>query len=100
MEIEPLGRAASQPQPVVRASRASVVSNYFDVVGVPMLVGRSFGSSDSRNVVIVNRSFVDRMGGGRSPIGRRVRYAASAAEQASDWYEIVGVVKDLGTIPR
>jgi hypothetical protein len=49
---------------------------------------------------------VDRVLGGRSPIGRRVRYLAGEAAGAlgqgeptnpGPWYEIVGVARDIGT---
>jgi predicted lysophospholipase L1 biosynthesis ABC-type transport system permease subunit len=52
--------------------------------------------------VIVNRSFVERVMGGRNPIGRYVRYLHHAewrdprAADSQPWYEIVGVVPDLG----
>jgi predicted permease len=100
MELEPLDGSASQPKPAERVRRASVASNYFDVLGLPVLAGRSFGSGDSEqsaSAVIVNRSFVDGMAGGNNPIGRRVRYAASRTEPVSRWYEIVGVVRDMRT---
>jgi predicted lysophospholipase L1 biosynthesis ABC-type transport system permease subunit len=53
----------------------------------------------------VNQSFVERVLGGRNPIGRRVRYVSFPASpqpltqsgQPGPWYEIVGLVGDLGT---
>ncbi|HET6763685.1 MAG TPA: FtsX-like permease family protein, partial [Longimicrobiaceae bacterium] len=50
-------------------------------------------------VVIVDQGFVDRMLQGRNPIGRRVRLSPPGTwdpDPARPWYEIVGVVKDLG----
>ena len=55
-------------------------------------------------VVIVNRSFVDRVLAGRNPIGRRLREVNRNREDrrspadAGPWRTIVGVVPDLGTI--
>jgi len=53
--------------------------------------------------VIVNQSFVQRVLGGRNPIGRRVRYRlfeeTPGPRKLADpgpWYEIVGVVRDMG----
>ena len=99
MELEPIAGELAPPL-AQRVSRASVALNYFDVLGAPILAGRALNSSDitSGAAVIVNRSFVERVAGGRNPVGRRVRYASSRGEPASRWYEIVGVVKDLGTI--
>ena len=72
---------------------------FFEVLQRPILSGRGFDSSDQRegaSTVIVNTAFVDRVLGGRNPIGRRVRYTTSAGEEPGPWYEIVGVVGDLG----
>ena len=101
VEIEPVGDSDVSPPPTLqRASPVSVALNYFDVLGVRPLAGRSFRSTDvgSAGPVIVNRSFVERIAGGGNPVGRRVRYAAWRTEPASRWFDIVGVVKDLGTI--
>lgn len=47
----------------------------------------------------MNKSFVDRVLGGKNPVGRRIRYRWGGSRQASDtlWYEIVGMAPDLGT---
>jgi predicted lysophospholipase L1 biosynthesis ABC-type transport system permease subunit len=50
-------------------------------------------------VVIVDQGFVDLHLQGRSPIGRRVRFlyrGEESADAARPWYQIVGVVKELG----
>jgi predicted lysophospholipase L1 biosynthesis ABC-type transport system permease subunit len=53
--------------------------------------------------VIVDQGFVDQMMQGRNPIGRRIRLATSRVPDTTTavaaplpWYEIVGVVKELG----
>jgi len=72
---------------------------FFEVLQRPILSGRGFDPSDQRegsSAVIVNTAFVDRVLGGRNPIGRRVRYTTPAGEEPGPWYEIVGVVGDLG----
>lgn len=81
---------------------ARVDPKYLDVLGVSMLSGRWFNSSeatpDSR-VAVVNKAFVDRVMGGRNPIGRRIRYPWRASSpEALPWYEIIGVAPDMGTI--
>ena len=61
--------------------------------------GRGFHSGDvgsDPGVVIVNQSFIGGVLGGRNPIGRRVRNATPAGQEPGPWYEIVGVVGDLG----
>ena len=77
------------------AGIAEVDLNYFSVLGAPILSGRAFHSGDltegARNV-IVDLRFVAQELGGRNPIGRRLRIGRSD----STWWEIVGVVKELG----
>jgi predicted permease len=79
----------------------------FEVLDTPILLGRAFHSGDlepDRRVAIVNQSFVARVLGGRSPIGRRVRFlrfdesgqAWSGDTAPGPWHEIVGVVRDMG----
>src|SRR5688572_7486521 len=47
-------------------------------------------------VVLVNEVFVDQVMGGRNPIGRRFRFSSTREPTAESWYDIVGVVPDLG----
>ena len=83
---------------------ASIHPSYFDVVQAPVLAGRAFTTPDfspDARVVIVDKAFVDLVMGGRNPIGHRVRIAESTAalDSTADqlpWYEIIGLVKELG----
>ncbi|MFL5579892.1 MAG: FtsX-like permease family protein, partial [Gemmatimonadaceae bacterium] len=91
--------------PAYRVSSVRVAADYFDVLGAPAVAGRGFGPADAdtaRHLVVVNRSFVRRVLGDRNPLGRRLRYVQldaqdAAPRQPGPWYEIVGVVPDLGT---
>jgi putative ABC transport system permease protein len=82
---------------------ASIDPSYFEVLQAPVLAGRTFTrgdlSSDAR-VVIVDQGFVDLVMAARNPIGHRVRLRpwqmADADAAHLPWYEIVGVVKELG----
>jgi len=81
---------------------ATVVPDYFEALGRPVLTGRGFDSGDltsGRKAVLVNESFVTRLLHDQNPIGRRVRYAARSGEESGPWFEIVGVVSDLGMEP-
>jgi hypothetical protein len=91
---------------------------FFETFDRPIVAGRAFHAGDrnpAARTVIVNeafvRSFVSR-GGTGSLVGARLRYSARttssrvelrpvAATEASanTWYEIVGVVRDLGLDP-
>ncbi|HEV2734673.1 MAG TPA: ABC transporter permease, partial [Longimicrobiaceae bacterium] len=105
IEVDGGGAAPADSARGLRVGSASVDADYFEVLGAPTVAGRPFHAGDlepGRGVVIVNRSFVDRVLGGRNPVGRRVRYAGSgdgdegADAEPGPWHEIVGVVPDLG----
>jgi predicted permease len=98
MELDaPAGDAAR-----VVVSTASIDPSYFGVLEAPVLAGRAFTPADlapAARVAIVDRGFVDLYMRGRSPIGRRVRFLYRGEQTggaARPWYEIVGVVKELG----
>jgi hypothetical protein len=83
-----------------RVASVHVDPKYLDVLGVPMLAGRWFYSSEARSdarVAVVNKAFVDRILAGRNPIGRRIRYVRRSAPEKQAWFEIVGVARDIGT---
>ena len=84
---------------------AAVDASYFEVLEAPVVAGRAFRAVDlapDARVAIVDRGFVDEVLKGWNAIGRRVRLSEGRAvdEAGSDaprpWYEIVGVVEDLG----
>jgi predicted permease len=77
------------------AGIARIDLNYFDVLGAQMLSGRAFHGGDvtgGAKSVIVDLLFVQQELGGRNPIGRFMRIGKAD----STWWEIVGVVKELG----
>jgi hypothetical protein len=83
---------------VVASTR--VDPKYLAVLGVPMLSGRWFNRSEASldaRVAVVNKAFVDRVLGGKNPIGRRIRYPSREAPEKQPWYEIIGVALDMGT---
>ncbi|MQA89656.1 MAG: FtsX-like permease family protein [Gemmatimonas sp.] len=79
---------------------AEVDLDFFDVMGVELIAGRTFSAGDilpdgtSRAVAIVNESFALRRFGTMNVVGRRVRL--EPATEASPWLEIIGVVADFG----
>jgi predicted permease len=91
---------------LVRFNRVAI--NFFEVYEVPVIMGRSFMTSDidvmnTTPGVLVNRALVDLLFGGANPLGARIRYVGRSREaNARDvvlnrWYEIVGVVPDFPT---
>jgi predicted permease len=68
------------------------LDNYLDVIGIPILVGRGFDSSDDRSapaVAIVNQTMARRYWPNGEPIGKRLKI------DDSEWIEIVGVADDV-----
>jgi predicted permease len=89
--------------PTTTVATAWIDPSYFDVLAAPVLVGRNFNSSDlvpEARVVIVDQVFVETAMEGRNPVGHRVRVSEGRAIEAASaqlpWYEIIGVVKELG----
>jgi putative ABC transport system permease protein len=77
--------------------KVDITPGFFDVLGVPVLAGRDFGSMDTaagQPVVIVNRSFAAREWPGQDPLGRQLRLASAQGEPAKPWRTVVGLVAD------
>jgi hypothetical protein len=86
----------------------AVGPRFFEIIGRPIVAGRDFQEGDhsgSGRTVVVNEGFArlfQRNTGQGSPLGARVRPRAggSGPETAQQpWYEIVGVVRDIGLDP-
>ena len=81
-------------------SVASIDAGFFAALGAPLVAGRSFTTSDfgsSRDVAIVNASFVEQIMHGGNPLGRRIRRSATSGDPtAGAWVDIVGVARDVG----
>jgi predicted permease len=68
-------------------------SGFFETLGVDVVEGRAFergDGTDGRRAVVVSDAFAKRWWPGASALGRRVRQL-----QNEEWYEIVGVVRDV-----
>ena len=87
---------------LVRFNRVAV--DFFDAIGVPVLMGRSFRAADADRAaagVLVDRTFGEKLLGGQNPLGHRIRYVGRSREAGEGnmilerWYEIVGVVRDV-----
>lgn len=79
----------------------AVGNGYLEAIGARTLAGRLFVASDfstgAAPVAVVNEPFVEKFFGGRNPIGRRIRLESPRQDGAQQpWYEVVGVVPDLG----
>jgi putative ABC transport system permease protein len=79
---------------------AHVSSSFFAAFGSAIVAGRNFSPTDAErgNVLIVNQSFAHFVFGDRNPVGQRIRIAhgENGAPADDGWYEVVGMVGDVG----
>lgn len=93
--------AAGAPAMGLRWSTLAHVSpDFFATFGSAVVAGRNFSPLDLErgNVLIVNQSFTRLVLGDHNPLGQRIRIARGEDGAAADdgWYEVVGVVRDVG----
>jgi putative ABC transport system permease protein len=105
MDSGPVTPRGPDLPPGYAISNASVDPRFFDVIGAPVIRGRSLSSADAEpgtHTVVVNELFVTRVMAGHNPIGRRFRFIVPEGSrsplraQPRPWFEIVGVVPNLG----
>jgi putative ABC transport system permease protein len=96
-EGRPVG--PGEPQPV--SEYRSADPGYFRASGIPLLAGRDFSATDTREggkVAILNKTLADRLFPGIDPIGRRVAWTGDVLRfiglAENDWRTVVGVVGD------
>ncbi|MBZ5565991.1 MAG: ABC transporter permease, partial [Acidobacteriia bacterium] len=71
----------------------AITSDYFHVMGIPLLAGREFTDADSEKssgVVIVTAATARRFWPGENPVGKHLRMVWD-----KDWRTVVGVVGDV-----
>ena len=100
LEVKAEGRALSSGEATPRATYKTADPKYFEAAGIPLLKGRSFTSTDRRGsapVVILSKSFAERLFGNQDPIGRRVAWTGEVLKfipVTGDWRTVVGIVGD------
>lgn len=75
-----------------------ISGDYFSVLGIPLLRGRTFGNQDQRGkerVVIISKSIADHLFKGQDPIGKQLDDLADKVGATRGFYTIVGVVPDV-----
>ena len=109
-DVQP-GASNAEP-PLRQATIAAVDPSYFEVLDAPVLAGRGFTTADAvpgTRVAIVDQGFVDQILQGRNAVGQQVRFRYPGPSErrwgpgnpddpagAGDWYEVIGVVRELG----
>jgi putative ABC transport system permease protein len=100
LEVKAEGRALGSGEATPRATYKAADANYFRAAGIPLLKGRAFAATDRRDgarVVVINKSFAERLFGNLDPIGRRIAWTGEVLKfipVTGDWRTIVGVVGD------
>jgi predicted permease len=100
LEVNAEGRALGSGEATPRATSKTADPEYFRAAGIPLLKGRAFASTDVRDgprVVVINKSFAERLFGKLDPIGRRIAWTGEVLKfipVSGDWRTIVGVVGD------
>jgi putative ABC transport system permease protein len=75
-----------------------VTPNYFHILGIPLLAGRTFAQEDSLGtprVAIISQTVAQRFFHDKSPIGQSIFIGVGAPTDKPLWREIVGIVGDV-----
>ena len=73
----------------------SVMSDYFETMGIPLVQGRSFQRGDAATpgvVAVVNETLANTFWKGQNPLGQRLR---PCCREEIPWMTVVGVAKDV-----
>ncbi len=73
---------------------ATVSTDYFRAMGIPILRGRGFAETNREHaplVAIVNQAFADKFFGGENPLGKRIEVGT----RDGSWREIVGIAGNV-----
>lgn len=96
-DISVEGRLADSSHPNPVTAWRMVTPDYFKTMGIQLLQGRPFTTSDAENApgaVIVDEELAKRLWPGVSPLGRRLHLNARTPE-LSQWRSVVGVVRHV-----
>ena len=93
-QIVPEGLSLPRGVRSLRVATARVDERYFNVTGIPIVVGRGFDATDTQSaprVAIVSRGMAARYWPGQNPVGRRIRVTDGQGE----WTQVIGVAADV-----
>ena len=77
-----------------------VTRDYFRTIGVPLIAGRWFDSSDRRDkpqVILINESMARRYWPGEDSLGKRITFADQPKDD--DWLTVVGIIGNVKDYP-
>jgi len=94
------GRVAAASERFINVDERAIAGDYFGVMQIPLLAGRTFNDQDTRTgmrVAIVDERAATALWPGGDVIGKRIRIGGSDANPNAPWITVVGVV---GTIKQ
>jgi len=97
-DVKAEDRPLAPGEAIPHADLRTASPEYFHAAGIPLERGRLFAATDDAHaarVVVVNRTFADRLFPGEDPIGKRIAWTGDVLRFTpitSDWRTIVGVV--------
>jgi putative ABC transport system permease protein len=93
------GRVHDNPAAAPNADRFAVRPEYFAAMGIPLIRGRLFTSSDGQGaipVAIVSQTMAEQLWPSEDPLGRRIRIAGGDGNPMRTIVGIVGDVRHYG----
>jgi putative ABC transport system permease protein len=73
----------------------AVSPRYFDVLGIPILGGRTFNEQDTNSfAVIVSKNMASQQWPGKNPIGKRLKLGPRVGQPVRPWLTVVGVAAE------
>ncbi|HKO61518.1 MAG TPA: ABC transporter permease, partial [Pyrinomonadaceae bacterium] len=90
------GRPEPPPNQAPIINTRVISPGYFETMGIPLLSGRQLtdqDTDDSPNVTVISDTMSRNYWPGENPIGKRISFGQ--VETDADWFQIVGVVKDV-----
>jgi len=100
LEVKAEGRPLGNGEATPRATFKTADPDFFKAAGIPILKGRGFQSTDTRGnarVVVLTKSFAERLFGNDDPIGKRVAWTGEVLQFvpiSPDWRTVVGIAGD------
>jgi predicted permease len=91
------GRPVPKPADEPEADNRIVTPGYFKTMAIPLVRGRDFTETDSKNaphVAVINRMLAARYWPNSNPVGKRLNLGTPGKP---DWWQIVGVMGDVKT---
>jgi predicted permease len=100
LEVKAEGRPLGNGEATPRATFKTADPEFFKAAGIPILKGRGIQSTDTRGnarVVVLTKSFAERLFGNDDPIGKRVAWTGEVLQFvpiSPDWRTVVGIAGD------